>query len=190
MELVRAVSDLTDDDGIALAEPTPAKLRRADYALAAGSDRGQRSPGGIARGTSSLDWSGVPPAVFDAAEDTIDWRVEAAGPVTNVIVGVELSGTGSAGGIAVRLRSGAFSGAGALDPDGRASFPLIDAQLRPITESAAWDHDWGTTAVTVGADVQESPQTRERIRDFARGRLAEPARDAFLAEILAAEADY
>jgi hypothetical protein len=34
------------------------------------------------------------------------------------------------------------------------------------------------------------PQTRERIRDFARARLREPAGDAFLAEVLAAESDY
>jgi hypothetical protein len=36
----------------------------------------------------------------------------------------------------------------------------------------------------------ESPQTRERIRDFARARLRGPAGDAFLAEVLAAESDY
>jgi len=33
-------------------------------------------------------------------------------------------------------------------------------------------------------------QPRERVRDFARSRLAQPGADAFLAEILAAEADY
>jgi hypothetical protein len=62
--------------------------------------------------------------------------------------------------------------------------------LLPVTESAAWDHDWRSTAVTVGADVRESPQTRERIREFARARLRGPGRDAFLAEVLAAESDY
>ena len=44
--------------------------------------------------------------------------------------------------------------------------------------------------MTIGADVEESPQTRERIRDFARARLRRPAGDAFLAEVLAAESDY
>jgi hypothetical protein len=44
--------------------------------------------------------------------------------------------------------------------------------------------------VTVGADVDESPRTRQRVRDFARARLAAPPGDAFLAEILAAESDY
>jgi hypothetical protein len=47
--------------------------------------------------------------------------------------------------------------------------------------------------VTVGVDLKESvesPQTRERIRDFSRARLRGPAGDAFLAEVLAAESDY
>jgi hypothetical protein len=103
---------------------------------------------------------------------------------------VELSGPGLASGIAVRLRSGALDGAGVLDADGVAAFPLIDGQQQPVAESAAWDHDWRSTVVTVGADVEESPQTRERIRDFARARLRGPAGDAFLAEVLAAESDY
>ncbi len=41
-----------------------------------------------------------------------------------------------------------------------------------------------------GADVDESPQTRQRVRDFARTRLSTLAGDALLAEILAAESDY
>jgi hypothetical protein len=44
--------------------------------------------------------------------------------------------------------------------------------------------------VTIGADAEESAQTRDRIRDFARSRLASSAADAYLAEILAAESDY
>ena len=78
----------------------------------------------------------------------------------------------------------------AWPPDGVATFPIVDAQQQSVPESAAWDHDWHTTAVTVGADVEESAQTRERIRDFARSRLREPSGDAFLAEVLAAESDY
>lgn len=46
------------------------------------------------------------------------------------------------------------------------------------------------TTLTVGAGGGESAQTRERIRDFARSRLASPAEDAYLAEITAAESDY
>ena len=67
---------------------------------------------------------------------------------------------------------------------------LVDAQRQPVRESTAWNHDWQPTMVTVGADVDESPETRQRVRDFARARLAAPASDAFLAEILAAESDY
>ncbi len=193
VELVRAATDLTDEIGIALAETVPATSRRADYALAAGADKGLRGPGAIVSGTSSLSWGGVPPGVFDAAEGTVDWRVESAGPEVKVVVAVELSGTGAADGIVVRLRSEGFDGAGLLGPDGRSTFALLDSQQQPVAETAAWDHDWRTTVVTVGADLTgsgETPQTRERVRDFARARLAEPSGDAFLAEILAAEADY
>lgn len=191
VELVRSASVLTDDVGIVLAEPAPASPRRDDYALAAGADRRQRSAGAIARGTSSVNWAAVPPAIFDAAENTIDWLIEAAGSEVNATVGVELSAGDSPSGIAVRLRSGALSGEGVLDDRGQASLPVVDTRYQqPVTESTAWNHDWDRTTVTVGADVDESAQTRQRVRDFARARLAEPAGDAFLAEILAAESDY
>jgi hypothetical protein len=45
----------------------------------------------------------------------------------------------------------------------------------------------------IGADVDDSDdaaRARERIRAFARARLARPGPDAYLAEILAAESDY
>lgn len=71
-----------------------------------------------------------------------------------------------------------------------ARFLLLDAEHQSITELAAWDYDWPRTAVTTGVDVPESPQTRQRVRQFARARLDRPADDAFLAEILAAESDY
>ena len=191
VELVRSASELTDDVGIVLAEPAAAAPRRDDYALAAGADRGQGNSGVIARGTGSLNWAAVPPALFDAAEDTVDWRIEASASIANVLVAVELLGPGSPEGVAVRLRSGGFGGAGVLDGRGRASFPLVDAGQQPVAESAAWNQDWQAAAVTVGAaDVDESAQTRDRVRDFARRRLAAPAPDAFLAEILAAESDY
>lgn len=74
--------------------------------------------------------------------------------------------------------------------DGRASFPVVDNDGVPISEAVAWNHDWATTRVLVGADVDESVRTRDRVRAFARSRLNEPGPDAFLAEILAAESDY
>ena len=88
------------------------------------------------------------------------------------------------------IGSGPFGGAGVLRADGRAVLPVVDSHQQPISESAAWGHDWRISALSIGADTGESAQTRERIRDFARSRLASPADDAFLAEILAAESDY
>jgi hypothetical protein len=189
-ELIRAAGELTDDVGIAIDEPAQAMPRRDDYALAAGSDGRTGIVGAVARGTSSLDWGGVPPGMFDAAENTIDWRVEVTDAATNAVVTVALSGPASPSGIAVRLHSGDFSGAGVLDDDGRATFPIVDAQRVPVTESVAWNHVWRAVAVTVGVAVGESVESRDRVRDFARSRLAEPGADAYLAEILAAEADY
>jgi len=192
-ELVRACTDLAGDVGVALdTEPAvePSRTgRRDDYALAAGSDLARRGSA-IASGVDSINWGAVPPAIFDAAENTVEWRVEAAEAIVKSVVRVEISGSGSPAGIAVHLRCGTIVGTGVLDADGTATIPLVDAQHKPQTESAAWDHDWRTTAVTIGADVQESPQTRERVRDFARARLNQPASDAFLAEVLAAESDY
>ncbi|GFG48989.1 hypothetical protein CQY20_27580 [Mycolicibacterium agri] len=189
VELVQAAVELTDEVGIALAEPVSSAPRRDDYALAAGT-LAQRSGEAIAGGTASLAWAAVPPAVFDAAENTIEWRVDAVDSLVNATVSVELLGPNAPDGIAVRLRAQGVRGAGALARDGRASFPLLDEQQRPISETAAWNHDWRAATVTVGADVEESAETRDRVRAFARARLAEPPSDAFLAEILAAESDY
>lgn len=189
--LVRAADELTDDAGIVVAEPAgAAAARRDDYALAAGVDRRQRRTGAIVGGEGSLAWAAVPPAVFDAAEDTVDWFVDATDGLVKAFVDVDVSGPASPSGIKVRLRSGPVSGEGVLDERGQTSFALVDPQGQLVAESTAWNHDWGTTTVTVGADVDESPLTRQRVRDFARARLAAPASDAFLAEIVAAESDY
>jgi hypothetical protein len=210
IELVRACVDLADEIGAgglgwselsaALDDSTePDQVtrdlvittgRRDDYALAAGPDMGLPASGAIARGVGSIKWGAVPPAVFDAAENTVNWSIEVADSAAVAVVRAATSGPDPAAGVAVRLVSGSVRGAGLLDADGRARLPLVDAQHRPMTESAAWDHDWPTTAVTIGVDVDETPDTRERIRHFARARLDRPANDAFLAEILAAESDY
>ncbi|SPM34083.1 hypothetical protein BN1232_05540 [Mycobacterium rhizamassiliense] len=172
-----------DDSSIVLSLPSD---RRDDYALAAGSDAGPRGAAPIARGVASISWSAVPPAIFDAGEDTVEWSVEAAGAaVRAAIIGPDLPS-----GIAVRLRSGAITGTGVLDAGGRATLPLLDAQGQPMTEAAAWNHDWAATAVLVGADTAEARETRERVRRWARSRLDRPPADAFLAEILAAESSY
>jgi hypothetical protein len=189
IELVRTCADLAGDVGVAFSETDNLALRRDDYALAAGADGNGRSANAIATGTDSVNWGAVPPGVFDAAEDTIQWQVEKAEDVAKAIVRVDLSGAGLPAGINARLRSGDFSGEGVLDADGVATFEIRSAK-RLVAESAAWDHDWRSTTVTIGADVEESPQTRERIREFVRARLRVPAGDAFLAEVLAAESDY
>jgi hypothetical protein len=189
IELVRACMDLAEDIGIATTHEPTAHPRRDDYALAAGNGRSQ-SGGAVATGTASMNWSAVPPGIFDAAENTVDWRVDLSGPDANALVRTELAGMGSAAGISVHLRSGPFSGAGILDAGGAARFQLLDPDNRSIGETAAWNHDWRMTRVTIGADVEESADIRQRVRAFARARLTQPGADAFLAEILAAESDY
>jgi hypothetical protein len=188
-ELVQRCAELADDVGVAVETDAAPLTRRDDYALAAGRNVRGSQPGAVASGVSSVHWAAVPAGVFDAAEHTVEWMIEADITVTS-LVQVELSGSGSPNGIAVRLRSGAVGGVGVLGADGRAAFPILDDEDQPLTEHAAWNHDWRDTTVTVGAEVDESAQTRERIRDLARARLSRPADDAFLAEVLAAEADY
>ncbi|HWF30543.1 MAG TPA: hypothetical protein VG327_19630 [Mycobacterium sp.] len=170
--------------------------RRDDYALAAGADaglgqRGDAAP--IARGVASVNWSAVPPGIFDAGEDTVDWVVEVAGMAVVAVVRAAIIGPDPATGIGVQLRSGAVSGTGFLDADGRATLPLVDSRQRPMAESAAWDHDWPATSVIIGAQVSgvtETRETRERVRRWVRARLDRPGDDAFLAEILASESAY
>jgi hypothetical protein len=190
VELVGSCADLADDVGVGFADTDTVAVRRDDYALAAGAGGSRSGTGAIATGADSVYWGAVPPGIFDAAENTIQWQVEAADSLVKAVVHVALSGSGLAAGIPVRLRSEGLGGSGVLDADGAATFPIVDAQYDTVAETAAWDHDWRSTTVTIGADVDESPQTRERIREFARARLREPANDAFLAEVLAAESDY
>ncbi|MGE2816427.1 hypothetical protein ACQI5H_14995 [Mycobacterium heidelbergense] len=205
LDLVRAGAGVADDAGVdgigwpelhAALDDSSVELsmpgrHQDDYALAAGADTGAGAATAIATGVASINWSAVPPAIFDAGEDTVDWVVETAGAAPVAIVRAAVIGPDPAAGIEVRLRSGAINGTGVLDADGRTALPLVDGQQRPVTESAAWDHDWTATSVTVGADVAaETRETRERVRRWARARLDRPGDDAFLAEILAAESAY
>ncbi|MFI5511541.1 hypothetical protein ACIA48_29120 [Mycobacterium sp. NPDC051804] len=189
VELVEKCTDLADEVGIVF--DTPARSsRRDDYALAAGGDTGRTTSTTVATGVDSVHWSAVPAGIFDAAENTVNWSVEAIEDGVTAIVRVDLSGLGSPNGIAARLRSGTYGGDGVLGADGRAAFPVVDSDEQSISESAAWDHDWRATELTIGAVGGESAQTRDRIRSFARSRLASPGDDAYLAEILASESDY
>lgn len=176
-----------DDPGVELNAPSG---HRDDYALAAGTDAAPRGAVPIARGVASIGWCAVPTGIFDAGEDTVDWTVQMADSAVVAVVRAAVIGPDPASGIAVQLRSGDVSGSGALDAHGGAILPLVDAQQLPMTEAAAWDHDWSATAVIVGAEPPEARETRERVRRWARARLDRPPRDAFLAEILAGESDY
>ncbi|VBA59932.1 hypothetical protein LAUMK191_05263 [Mycobacterium attenuatum] len=204
LELVGAAARLADEVGID--DPHWAKLsaavddstviasmpsgRRDDYALAAGTDASPWGMASIGRGVASINWAAVPPGIFDAAEDTIEWSVEPAAAGVLAVVRAAVIGPDAATDIPVRVHSGKISGAGALDASGRAALPLADAQQHAMAESAAWNHDWRQITVVIGADVEESRQTRDRVRRWARARLEHPPDDAFLAEILAGESAY
>lgn len=164
--------------------------RRDDYALAAGAGAGPRGEAPVARGVASIAWGGVPPAIFDAGENTVEWLIEADGAAVVAVVQAAVIGPDPATGIPVRLRSGTVEGSGTLDATGRATFALSDARLGALAESGAWGHDWSSASVLVGAETTESPETRERVRRWARDRLALPPPEAFLAEILASESSY
>ncbi|KGI68233.1 hypothetical protein MJO55_13190 [Mycolicibacterium rufum] len=187
--LARSCAELAEDSGVALGGLLEPAGRRDDYALAAGPGDGAGADVAIADGRSSVPWSAVPPGVFDAAEDTIRWRVAADGDHVGVAVRTDVWGAGSPAGLAVRLRSGAVNGTGVLDGAGAATIGLFDGD-RPLNPDAAWDHDWSDASVTVGTEVPEDRPARERVRAFARARLTTPGDDAFLAELLAAAADY
>jgi hypothetical protein len=181
------LSAALDDSSLVLTLPSD---RRDDYALAAGAGAGPRGAGAIARGVATVAWSGVAPAIFDAGENTVVWSIEARDSTVVAVVQAAVIGPDPATGIAVRLRSAAIEGRGTLDATGRATVQLADGLGLPLTESAAWGHDWSATSVLVGAETTESPRIRQRVRRWARSRLDRPPPDAFLAEILASESAY
>jgi hypothetical protein len=199
IDLVRACTDLANQVGAWdpsewLGEPEDSSVRRRDdYALAAGADSGGSTAAAIAGGVGSVNWTAVPPGVFDAADGTIEWSIEMAGAAAVMLVRVAPLGPASPIGIPVSVSSGTVSGTGVLDADGHATLPLTDDGHLALAEGPAWNHDWSTTTVTAGADLPESvdaAEVRQRIRTCARRRLASPGADAFLAEMLAAESDY
>jgi hypothetical protein len=206
IDLVRRCVDLVDeigvdsavygDDWADLAElfadrpahAEPATMRQDDYALAAGGGT-SGDTAAIAAGTGSLSWGGVPAGTFDAAEGTVEWTVR-ADPDAVVVVTVAVLPDADPTGVAVSVDAGPFTGAATLGPAGRARIDLVDTAQHRVTDAQAWAHEWSTASVAVGVPVDEAPATRDRVRSFARRRLAEPGPDSFLAEILAAESDY
>lgn len=196
-DLAQSCLALAEDVGVTSPDAleVPAQRRRDDYALAAGPDaRRARTGDAIAEGRDSVRWSAVPPGIFDAAENTVAWSVQSAGTTVVAVVRAEVWGAESPDGIAVRFTCEDYVGVGTLDATGTATLPLF-AGDEPVGEDEAWDHDWTTATVTVGVSVvnggaDESPSARERVRAVARSRLARSGRDAFVAELLAGEADY
>lgn len=84
-----------------------------------------------------------------------------------------------------------FSGNRRAECRGVATLPVLDTNGRPVGEMQAWNADWSVAEVSVGAGrAADSSESRDRVRRFARDRLAAPPADAFLAELLAAESDY
>lgn len=187
--MVDECRELAADVGLTWVADTADVRRRDDYALAAGAV-GPSSRGAIAGGVATVNWSAVPPNIFDAAEGTVDWSVATATNSVNVVVQAALSGPGRASGIDAQVRCGDYRGAGALDDAGRAILPVFGPDGRPLTEGKAWNVDWSSADVRIGAVATESAETRSRVRRLARARLAAPVDDAYLAEILAAESDY
>jgi hypothetical protein len=130
LQLARTVAELADEVGMPApgwselsgalddsASPgfSDSDLRgRDDYALAAGAPAG-RPGAAIASGVGSINWGGVPPAIFDAAENTIDWTIEPAGSDTVAIARAAVIGPESATGVSAHLRSGSVSGMATLD---------------------------------------------------------------------------
>jgi hypothetical protein len=194
-DLIEACIEIAEGVGVevgARQAVSTAAGQRDDYALAAGGETEASTAGEVARGTGSITWAAVPPGIFDAAEDTVGWVISASGSTVVADVRADVSGPGAAG-IPVRVQSGALTGTGVLDAGGRSRVSIDDGVRGPVTETAAWNHDWRGTRVGIGVDVGSSGDTdgdRDRVRAFARGRLSRTPADAFLAEILAAEADY
>lgn len=184
-ELIDACAELGDlPDTI-----TTRARRRADYTLIAGDATGHDGRA-IAAGVASISWTAVPAGVFDAAEDTVAWSVATEGPTGPIVARVRAAlaepaaGHPLSAGVAVRLSSGEVTARGELSAEGEARLPV------DLDEAAAWNHDWSSTAVMLGAGSGEARATRERARRFVRSRLAAPPADAFVAEVLAAESDY
>ena len=67
------------------------------------------------------------------------------------------------------------------DPAGVSTYLVVDGENIDAT--------LGNSVLGRRPNPEERPRW-ERVREFARSRLSQPGGDAFLAEILAAEADY
>ncbi len=111
--LIEPCLEMADWAEIAEPEEVSGARRRDDYALAAGGPA--TSPADtIGAGTASISWSAVPPGVFDAAEDTVEWSVRGDG-AGGAVADLRAVVSASAAGVPVRLRSGDVIATGVLD---------------------------------------------------------------------------
>lgn len=86
-ELAASCAELAEDLGVGAGSQIFAEMAgRADYALVAGADRVRGGAEAIATGVASVNWGAVPPGVFDAAEHTVAWRIEADGAAATAVV--------------------------------------------------------------------------------------------------------
>lgn len=178
-ELVAELEGVVDDERFAPVEAAHLTAR-ADYALAASGRLPEDvAEDGIATGRATVAWQGVPAGVVDATEYPVAWGVDAApDPVLHVVV-LTVAAPSSAAGLAVRVEHPTFDAvSGALDEDATSALAL------PLTPPQAWTTDWETLDVSVGVPVSEPAELRQRIRRFARGRLASRDELTYVAEVV------
>ncbi len=196
--LIDAALVVVDDAGLGEIDPTWDEVVSAvpvtgdeRYAAVAGGRVSRRGPDLVAAGTATVHWDAVPPGVFDAAEDTVDWAVLVGpGEAPTIQIAVATLDRSDASGIPVRADGAVGAVAeGALRADGFAALPLRTAD-GVLDEDTALTVDWAGLSVTVGVPTAEGRDVRDTVRRLARTRLEAPPAGAFLAEILAAEADF
>ena len=183
-ELAEELELVLDDEvlpGLSRSLQVPA-ASRADFALVAAGAARPDEEGAIASGTAAVAWQGVPRGALDAIEYPIRWSVDAAPDPT---IRIQASTPGEprrAEGLRVVVEmAGRQLAEGTLDANARVGLPLA------LTAGEAWAADWTGLKVTVGVDVDEPAELRERIRQFARSRRGATDGLAFAAE---ADDDY
>lgn len=158
-----------------------------DYALVAGLRTGPSAGRSIASGTTSIPWETVPADVFDAAENTVSWTVDAA-PDAIVDVVVRLLPDRAAPPTDVGVRLGMLAASGPLSADGTVRITL------PLSAAQAWSADWASASWRIGGiDPTAGRSHRVAARELVRRRLSgADQRDLplFIAERLIVDSDY